>query len=883
MAVLYCSVKTESVVKAISKLFITSLEFAVKVSLKLSKIMSEPKTSVKVRNSCVQLAAALVSFDEELNKRPKNDAMKESEAKLIANMECIWTSVDQALKASENSSSSSVSSGIPTDPAVASLKVESLHFLQAYLAASSFGLSSRKHAVATSSTMEKCISDTYVHSASEALRVIPIIMKALQGQEESGVVDGLATAVVAKFNTLGTSNLEYEVKECALAALVSVVTIGARVISASVFKDKCLPAVNSALQNETSRTIGIKAMNEIASCPSALDISSVAGSAIDMFTKLAADKSNKQQRQSALAAAAAVLKHEAGSSSIGEDRTVRLLETCYPLISNDDLYLSHLVISVAANAISCCSSPKVKKAFADSFMDPVKNFIKTQPLQGATLASFMLCFSACGKNGVFSSPKDIVESFTKLVAIGETTKQIVVSVAAICAAYIGGIPDASARKGCIDQLLAKCKETSTPENQTSQCFSMFTIGQVGRNCDLADMLKVILHEIAKPAFDAGSDDIRTAAASMLGSVAAGSIAPYIKAIESWSREAPDSLQYYVLATLREFSSRLVEASNTAGCAQVCMNIAKVVKELVSNEDEGKRNIAAECLGKLCALSPDQLCSVVLSMASDANKECRTIAGGAVRVMYSTVISGKGLAAWQCENKPKITRFIFDNAGVLFGLIGDAEVQVRHVSLLTINYVLHQNSAELIPEDVLKVIAPKVLGETSLREELVEVVQYGPHKVRQDHGMEARKAAYECLSALLDAYPDVLNIKDVMGHLGAGLADEYDIVLLAIQICCKLASSPLSSAAMIEHVDKTLKPAFDSIVFPRNDGKKKSQDEEERIADKKKKIMRVFALLRKISGINDKAPDFFKFLNQRIISAPALSAMLKEAEESLNSK
>jgi len=545
------------------------------------------------------------------------------------------------------------------------------------------------------------------------------------------------------------------------------------------------------------------------------------------------------------------------------------------------LYLSHLVISVAANAIACCNTGKVKGVFSELFMDPINTFIKSQPLQGATLSSFVLCFNICGKTGVFSAPLKIVENFTKLVTVGEVSKQIISSVATICAAYVNGVPDTSVKQDCIKELLGICKKPFVEENQSAQSFSMLTIGHIGRECDLSDFLGVIMNEIAKSAFEKGSDDLRSAAAGMLGCVTAGSIPKYIQAITAWAKEAQESLQYYVLASLREFSSRLIEANNTAGAAQVCLVVSDTVKALIQKEDEGKRNIAAECLGRLCALTPSSLCPVILSMATDSSKEARTVAVGAIRVMYSIVIGGKNCAAWQCENRVLITRFIYEHAAVLFGLITDAEVQVRHAMLLSLNYVLRQNPSELIPPDVLNVVAPAVLKETTIRQELIEVVKYGPHTVKQDRGIEARKAAYECLSALLDAYPDVLSTESVVERLGEGLRDEYDVILLTIQICCKLASSTLSNTAILPFIDKdAFVSALKDVVMPKTTGKK-SEDEIERKEDAKKKIMRALALFKNIPGVSTGAPKFMSFLTTTVMSPPGLSAMLREAEESLN--
>ena len=103
--------------------FSSSLAFAAKVSQKLSKILDDSKTSVKVLTCSVQLAVALVQFDQELGRRLEEGDNKDWQKKFVSAILVVWKSVDDNLNSVEVSSSSSASSGIPVDPATASLMV----------------------------------------------------------------------------------------------------------------------------------------------------------------------------------------------------------------------------------------------------------------------------------------------------------------------------------------------------------------------------------------------------------------------------------------------------------------------------------------------------------------------------------------------------------------------------------------------------------------------------------------------------------------------------------------------------------------------------------------------------------------------------------------
>jgi len=880
----FCNMMSKSVVDALNTLASSVLVFSSKVSRKLLKLFNDANTSVKVRTCCVQLAATLLRFDEGLGKKVECECNKANQEKFTNGMLKIWNVVDDSLKSSESSSAGSITTSIPTDPAAATLKVESLLFLQALLCAP---VSTRVQAVACAATVSKCVAETYVRCACEALRVVPCIISVIHkaaSAEDAPVVNGLAVTVVDKFTAIGISNLDLEVKEAALAALSSIVSLCGALINPDVFKSKCLHVVSAALEEPATRSTAIKLLTDFSSTSVKLDISSIAVPALVILSKHVTE-SGKQLRLSALTAIAALMKHEIGAKTFSDAQVVALLDEVYRLISDKDLYLSHLAINVVANAIASCDTPAVKDCFSKHFAQPIDTLMKTQALQGAALSSVRLCFNICAKSGVFPSPPKNVAHFVQIVTSkSDISKQVIISIANVCAAYIEGIPSVKDKQDSVMQLVDAVKKPFTKENQASQSFGMYALGFIGSELDLAGLMTVLFDEIAIPAFTKGSDEIRTSAKFMLGAIANGNVDAFIPALVAWSKKVGEGEQYYVLATLQEFASRLVATNNAASAQKVSESVIGVIKALIHDEDEGKRNVAWDCLGKLAALAPSVVCPVILAMVSDASKEFRTIAAASIRIMYSSVVGSKNSAQWQIDNCPAINVFIHDNAAALFNLLKDGEVQVRRQILLSTNYLLHQNSAVLIPDEVLKsIVAPSVLRETEIRPELIEEIRIGPHKDIQDYGLESRKAAYACLSSLLDAYPDVLGVEPVLAHVAKGLKDNYDIVLVAIQICSKIATSSFTSAALVSCVDKELSAVLDSLVMPVKDGQKKSADEMEHAEDIKKHTVRLIGVMKNIPGILSAAPAFGKLVNTRILPSPELSALMKEVEESLKSE
>jgi len=265
-------------------------------------------------------------------------------------------------------------------------------------------------------------------------------------------------------------------------------------------------------------------------------------------------------------------------------------------------------------------------------------------------------------------------------------------------------------------------------------------------------------------------------------------------------------------------------------------------------------------------------------------------------MYSIVVGGKTLEPWQIENVAAINTFIFSNAGPLFGLLKDEDVQVRRQILLTTNYLLRQNSASLIPDEAMKaVVAPSVLNETLIRSELIKKIEIGPHKDIQDNGFEARKAAFACLSTLIGAYPNILGVEDLLSHLVNAFTDKdapllrqylasayFDIAIAAIQILTVVATSSFTSSDMVPHVDKYLTPVLDGAIFPATTGKKISEDEIELMEHLKRNAVCLVASMKNIPGMLKNAPAFDKLVT-KISKDSALSTILKEAEQSVNSE
>ena len=124
---------------------------------------------------------------------------------------------------------------------------------------------------------------------------------------------------------------------------------------------------------------------------------------------------------------------------------------------------------------------------------------------------------------------------------------------------------------------------------------------------------------------------------------------------------------------------------------------------------------------------------------------------------------------------------------------------------------------------------KVFRETTIRQELIHKVCLGPFTHTVDDGLDARKAAFECLDTLVDKCGDYLDPAAIFecllsgvrttltgralfgrqGFVSAGVKDEYDIKMLCHLILVKFArKQPFTVLGRMqivtESLEKTLK-------------------------------------------------------------------------------
>lgn len=253
-------------------------------------------------------------------------------------------------------------------------------------------------------------------------------------------------------------------------------------------------------------------------------------------------------------------------------------------------------------------------------------------------------------------------------------------------------------------------------------------------------------------------------------------------IESQSRR-----QYLLLHSLKEVITSL--SLGTEAIAQLRPFVPQIWDLLFRHcecNEEGTRNVVAECLGKLTLTDPQGLLPRLRAALSSPSALTRTTIVSAVKFTIS-------------DQQQPIDPLLKQCMGDFLQTLQDEDLNVRRVALIAFNSAAH-NKPSLI-RDLLDSVLPQLYNETKVRvslsnfhleqrrvqfsfcvqKELVREVEMGPFKHIVDDGLDLRKAAFECMYTLLDSCLDRLDVFEFLNHVELGLKGLEDLFRIGFVI------------------------------------------------------------------------------------------------------
>merc|ERR1719272_1009029 len=125
---------------------------------------------------------------------------------------------------------------------------------------------------------------------------------------------------------------------------------------------------------------------------------------------------------------------------------------------------------------------------------------------------------------------------------------------------------------------------------TAKRLALLSLGSIGRQLDLSGY-KPAVHEVILGAFDAPSEEVKSAAATALGSLAVGNMKVYLPVVMDALQDEgrSDRHQYLLLSSLREIITRHTDSDATPSALYVS-EVMPVLEKNCENPEEGVRNM-----------------------------------------------------------------------------------------------------------------------------------------------------------------------------------------------------------------------------------------------------------------------------------------------------
>ncbi|XP_024383560.1 cullin-associated NEDD8-dissociated protein 1 isoform X1 [Physcomitrium patens] len=720
------------------------------------------------------------------------------------------------------------------------LKIEALVFTRLIMASHSPTVF-HPHIKALSEPVLAAVGERYYKVTAEALRVCGELVKAIRPNFDNppafNFVPFVQPIYNAIFKRLTAQDQDQEVKECAISCMGLVTSILGDHLKKEL--NTCLPLLLERLRNEITRLTAVKAFATIAESPLSIDLSPVLEQVVTELTTFLR-KANRTLRQASLCTLNSLLT--AYSNKISPASYKSIVIELSSLISDADLHMTALTLEL------CCTMMVDEKhhsnagaAIRERVLPQALVLVKSSLLQGQALQTLQAFFAALvlSTNTSFDSLLEALLSTARTASPGGPASKQAFHSTAQCAAVLCLAAGEKMCSQTVSMLLTTLR--SSDGTDAAQLLSLLCLGEIGRRRDLSSHSNI--EGVVIRSFQSPSEEIKAAASYALGNIAVGNLAQYLPFILSQiDRQA--KLQYLLLHSLKEVISRQAMDGEAKGNMDLQdADVQKILSLLFTHcesEEEGVRNVVAECLGKLALIEPEKLVPALKERT--ASPSAYTRATVVIAIKYTIV-----------ERPQPIDSYVKSCISSFLLLIKDVDRHVRRAAVSALSTAAHNKPA--LVKELLPTLLPLLYDQTVVKKELIRTVDLGPFKHIVDDGLELRKGAFECVDTLLDSCLDQINPSFfITPHLLSGLADHYDVKMPCHLILSKLAAK--CGGAVLAVMDALVEPLEKTIQHKtKPDAVKQEVDRNE---DMIRSALRAIDSLNRISG--EPTPRFKAFMN-----------------------
>ncbi|KAG5411613.1 hypothetical protein IGI04_007932 [Brassica rapa subsp. trilocularis] len=689
---------------------------------------------------------------------------------------------------------------------------------------------------ALSSPVLAAVGERYYKVTAEALRVcgelVRVVRPSTQGMgfDFKPFVHPIYNAIMSR---LTNQDQDQEVKECAITCMGLVISTFGDQLGAEL--PSCLPVLVDRMGNEITRLTAVKAFAVIATSPLHIDLSCVLDHLIAELTGFLR-KANRVLRQATLITMNTLVT--AYGDKIDSDAYEVIVVELSSLIWYVCPELPQIVSDLHMTALAlelCCTlmtgkscSENISLAVRNKVLPQALTLVKSPLLQGQALLALQGFFEALvyHANTSFYTLLDSLLSCAKpSPQSGGVPKQALYSIAQCVAVLCLAAGD----KNCSStvKMLIEILKDDSGTNSAKQHLALLSLGEIGRRKDLSAHAGI--ETIVIESFQSPFEEIKSAASYALGNIAVGNLSNYLPFILN-QIDNQQKKQYILLHSLKEVIVR--QSVDKADFQN--SSVEKILALLFNHcesEEEGVRNVVAECLGKMALIEPEKLVPALKVRTTSPAAFTRATVVTAVK--YSVV-----------ERPEKLDEIIFPEISSFLMLIKDGDRHVRRAAVSALSTFAHYKP-NLI-KGLLSELLPLLYDQTVIKKELIRTVDLGPFKHVVDDGLELRKAAFECVFTLLDSCLDQLNPSSfIIPFLKSGLEDHYDLKMICHLILSLLADK--CPSAVLAVLDSLVEPLQKTINFkPKQDAVKQEHDRNE---DMIRSALRAISSLDRISGVD----------------------------------
>ncbi|XP_034021823.1 cullin-associated NEDD8-dissociated protein 2 [Thalassophryne amazonica] len=689
-----------------------------------------------------------------------------------------------------------------------------------------------------------CVEDTFYKITSEALLVIQQLVRVMRPLEHTTTVGQFDPKSFVRevfsvtLKRLKATDIDQEVKERAITCMGHMVSHLGDLLGAEL--QGVLVIFLERLKNEITRLTAVKTITLVAASPLKINLSSILSETLAVLGSFLR-KNQRALKLSSLACLTALVSHH--SASLKPVTLEPVLSELPALVDESDMHVSQVSITLMTCLAKACPSSLAK--ISSSVLPRIFTLVHSPLLQGGALTAILeflqaLVTSKASNMNYSQLVKSLTEPFysssgDSAVIHRQSFHSVARCVAALSSACSKDAPST------VSGLIHKVKTPGSPES--ARVLALLCLGEVGRSGNLGGSKEV--QEVIMEAFSSSSEEVKTAASCALGSMAVGSINNYLpfmlKEIPTQPRR-----QYLLLHSLKEVIS-------DCPASTLLPHVESIWALLFQNcqcQEEGTRNLVAECLGKLTLVNPAQLLPRLKHQLKKGSPLARSTMVTAVKF---TIV----------DHPAPIDVLLKDCIGDFLLTLQDEDINVRRVALVMFNSAAH-NKPSLI-RGLLTMVLPHLYRETQIRKDLIREVEMGPFKHTVDDGLDVRKAAFECMYTLLDNCLEGLDVLHFLDHVEEGLKDHYDIRMLTFLMLARLAS--LCPAAVVERLDRLVEPLKATCTNKVKAGSVKQEFEKQE--ELRRSAMRAIAALLAIPEAQ-RSPSMADFVNQIRINADMAS-------------